>query len=1049
MIYRRYRGVLAFGIAMVFMLASMPFVLGFITSPISRVLANSSSDFYHTAPSQNVNPFSSALLDISNSDFTETTTNHFTEGVANWSTVTNSEGELVNSGPALAGTLNTFGFETFREQNNLTEVPFMTYNPNLQNPSLGNIMAIANPTVASQSVAGFQSNEFNFAANSFFAVEIGFYAVHSVSSVYLLPSNPDDLPLGMRNDIEIRQVVFQTGDNSNLEIASNRSQWRTATFFVRTCPMQDLNMRIGLFLGAFGRPSAGVVYYDSVRVYEMNEQQFNSRRNSRLQDNNLRGFVRDMDLRGHTESQHFALVRDGDNHHNISTSSFSPAFGDRNNAQLEMQSLMRTSIGTSSVVNLLGFNQSEDNPVYHFHPHTPNLAGTGQRNVMLMATRNNHAEMRMNGTVRIDRNLIYMVTFYSISSGGVGSFRIQDTRINDNNLGDHINPFTTGTVGIMEEGPMASRNNWVRNTIFLRGEAFNDVNIEFAFFLGSEDAPVTAGWIAIDDFSIRRVSQEFYSEHNEATNVQSFDMGFQEPTPNIANSFFNLGNPRSADNPFPLVARDWIHSYENEAYTRSGIVNTQQAHWNRYARNISAGQLGRPDAHRIGSNYGMAVSPGSINGQSINNNVFMLQNTRQTHQRIQSNPFQLGSGIHTVISFDVRTQRIENRDMNFYATIMMGERELRRINLSNLNPTRWHSFSFAVLPPAIINSDAPPEVSIAFVMGTEHTPSAAAVAFIDNVIAEEIADFNTNQSGVTFIDMRNIAGFSNPDGSAMFFSVGDGMRSNVIQSGNFAGHIEIESIGFRNGATVSTLFDTHVQSGIFYEYTVTLSIGNLMRSRAAEPERDLETGALLNNRPSDADFGINFGFYNFEGGLENIQPLHTNRLNPDRDGFVDLRFFVRTDVSQDLTFEITFGNRWYFVEGFIVVRSINVREIDEGDWRTAYNDVREAREAGEMTNMAIVTERGYVHTPDDRPEGGGRGIGELSMFIIPSVIMGVALIFAIVMICIRKVKIKRRVAYGAASYAKDDAGIGGSEALVAKRLNLKAKPISPTEDEIL
>jgi len=1042
--FKRGKQLLVFSVAIMFMLVSMPFLFGFVaTTPIGNVFANSSDDFYHRAPTQSAQPFSSAPMTLANSNFSEAQTEHFIESIGSWDFVTDSEGTQMNSGGAMVGTLNTFGFYTFRENNSLNNVSFLQHNPGVDR---GNVLAMVNRTENAQSVIGKQSNELYFPANGFFIVEIDFYAVRSVNSIYLLPS--EELPNGIQNNITINQVIFQDGPGDNPPVAENQSLWRTASFLVQTCPMQGRNFRVGLFLGGMGRPSAGVVYYNAVRVSELSQAQFNTDRTRILGNAQQRSFVREMDFRTHTESQHFGFVRTGhDNHQNLNNDSFRAGFPNRNNPQQEMHSFTFPAITASSVWSQLGFHNAEVNPVSHFHPHALPV----NRQIMLLQARNSYAGFIMNRdtTVRIDRNVTYMLTFYTITSGGVGTVRIQDTRIHDTNLDQAIVPFFE-EVPFMTELPSGvhTRNNWVRNTIFLRGEAFDDRNIEIEFLLGSENAPTT-GWIAIDEISMTRVSHQFYSANNEALNTVSFNMNNQEPTPTIANSFFNVGTPRSADNPFPLVANNWNHVFDevNPNATRTGIVNTQTQHWNRYAQNVTVGPYaaGRPDAHRIGSNYGMAINPGSIRGQNVNNNVLMMQNIQETYQSIESNTFQLGAGIHNVISFDVSAQRIAGHEMNFYAMIMMNNRELRRIDLSHLTQRNgWQNFSFAIMPPTLPNDSL--ELSLSFIMGTPNRPSPAGVAFIDNVIVEEVPNFNINQPRVTFINLSNIISHSNPNGSAMFFSAGD-MSATVLgtNAGAYAGHLLVDSVGRRAGGVVSTQGD-HIQGGIFYVFTVELAI-NEMNSWVRR-QHDLVTGELL-TEPTDVDHGISFGFRNFEGGFENLRRDNTRDLIHNGN-FIELQFFVRTDVSQDLIFEITFGNEWRYVESSVVIRSINVEEITQTEWNIAYNEVRDANRDGEATNMAMVNEIGYIHTPDD-PDGGGggSGFGELSMFVIPSIILGVALIFAIAMVAIRKVKKRRRMAQGTTSYANDNAGIGGSEALVAKPVKGKAAAQVSTEEEII
>ena len=938
---------IAFVIAIAFLVASIPF--GIMTGLPVRAYFG----FHHTPPAQNQAAFSMGIIPLANSDFSDDTVSRFNSSVSGWTQIGSSAG-------VVSGALNLWEFNDFQDE--VQHFPagtptFMQTSP----PStgrVGNVLVVANNTQNGQAMSGFQSSEFELYADGYFLISFDFFALSSVNAAYLM--NGQEVLAQM----PLRQV--------SQEGLQNASLWRTASFFIRTDTRQSLSLSLTLNLGTQSNASQGVVYFDNVLVESLNNAQFHSRLSLRQNPNSnmFRHNLVHEDLR---DPENFGEDFD------ILLEDFV------RNRPLAGGTNMRM-IQSASAWQHLHF---EDQSWMHSY------TSEASREVMLLSAINANASMRWNQEFTVERNLLYMLSFYSLSNGPA-SLRIHDPRTLQDDLPEHIEPFDSGYLPIGQEGSF-SRNNWALNTFFISGAALSDINTRIEFWIGEYGQEGNTGWLMVDGISLVRVSNEYFEESSEHINTHIISLRRATGEGIINNPEFNIGTVRSAQNPYPLVAQGWEINTPYENLTLTGIVNTQN--WHQFAP------------------FGSARNPGAIPGgpggmqHNINNNIFMIQNRIGTTQRVYSNSFVLAPGQWNIISFDLARQVSSNA--NISAVLEIDGSEELLLNLNTATSIGWRNFSMAIQVSQFSSTNA------RLVFNVQNSLGFVA-CFIDNVQVR--TDIARPSSVSVFTDMENLVN------AADFVET---MPSDEPQVLTYLRRdwLEITTSGPPQIASVRNSHTLTLDGPAFFRYTMEINITEFEYSVVQQ----WVDGELQDDPGDDFEFGVSFSFDGFDGEFANLQhgDLGTE--------WITLVFYLRTTSEQNLNLNISFGNEWRRVRAELLIREISLERVEQEDWDDATDDFEQG---SALFTQAGIQDDGPGDEPIERPGGPG-----FDWIMVSTIILAVTVIFALAMVLLRKLKFNRHMGKRHTTYAKDDAGVKGAKTSIDD-LIAKGDNVSLDDDDL-
>ena len=1009
-------------------------------------------DHNHVPANQAQHAFASAPRNVTNPNFNSPTTTRFTGTVNGWE-------QTRQDANAVSGVLNIREFNDFRNDERLASLSFMQQAPGARGDD--HLLVMGNRQQNTTARTGFRSGDINLYNDGYFLISFEYLAIESENAAYLTAQDP--LPNGNYSvSIPVRPVSQQGTDNVILP----ESLWRTATFFVRTDTRKGITLNLALHLGTSLEASRGVVYYDNVVVQELNRANFETNLSRFSERDPNERYHQFLDLRTTDE---FAGPIDGhgrprldeegslvyDEHlYDIGLDDFIMNPETPNVSGTRMQ----TGVAHGNVPAMLNFENHEERSLHSFD-------STPRRDVMLISAINASASMRLETPITIERHLVYMLSFYSLSQGNA-NVRVHDPRtlIHPGDLPEHITPFDSGFLSIgtatSEDGGAHARNNWILNTVFITGASLTDNEVYIEFWIGDDETGAT-GWLLVDELSLTRVSDEYFQQNLGNSNTQHINLSTAQSDGTIQNSSFNIGSVQSAQNPFPLVAEGWEIDADNDANVISGIVNTNIEHWARFAKRQGF-QVGDPTG---GSNFGDASNPGYIpahSGQQIpgsqNNNVFMMQNRGPNRQTLTSNEFPLTPGSWTVITFDLSRQ--VQHSANIFASLNVGREELLRLNLSTdsaIQSRDWRNYSLAIRLSEFMSDDA------TLVFTIENT-SGYAIAFIDNITAEQESVL---PSGIDArLDMLNSALVADEFGYSRNFRELEPNGTPTAFAPVRQGLLEVFTAGMQHTAVWNSRGES-VGAG-HYRMTVTATLmlkeDQGRRFEVIRHPDPNNPGEYL-DEPDYVDedyYGISLRLQDgaetqLNGGFRNIKPEDLSHFPSHHlhggASWVDFTFYVNLNESADLNLVIEFGNKYRRVWGTMFIREISLERATSGEWDDAVDAVSEAEDAELLTNIALITEEGRPPGvtppgPDDGPDVGGPR-QPLDWYIVPSIIMAAAILLALTMWFIRKIKFNRHIGQKHTSYARDDAGLKGAEdlsSLIAKTQDGKPAPVASDED---
>lgn len=968
-------------------------------------------DLYSFSVDQERTNFTNKVFNIANPIFADGAVPEFSSNSA-------SGWEATTAANAVMGVVNTTAFDTFKGRQGFPEdvrsdkpeysaTAFMAHNPSSSHTGSPNVMVMANKSASGTAAASFSQKLDEFWADGYFEVKVDFYAVRSVSAIYLVPSN--EFTDGRATPrVEVKQVSIAPGTVSDSGFVysttaiPNLSIWQTATFLVKTDKLESVTFKLSLHLGHVGGGAAGgVVYYDNVRVTGYSAAQFEQKFEQAKTTNNQLTTVVDLsapaipntpDIADYSENKQIF-----ENFNNENTK-----FKQIENFPTPDNTNILPHVRVSNISTALNMKES-GSKVF-------GITKSGNQGAMLLSAVNTRVSLQYKESIRINRNDIYMINFYALSnSANVGYFRIRDTRQNTLGVPDHLLPhiYNSGFMPVKLESTASSRshNNWVLNTVFVVGEALDDIDTYFEFWIGGENSET--GYLLVDDFSISRVSGQYYEKHKSTANATDCNLSWLTPTATIDNANFNIGVKRSNISAFPLVATGWQTNLEGEEVENhfaerriiNGIVNTDTNHWN--ANNITFTGEQQTKYNLYGNAYGDAHNPFQIwhNQQSINNNIYMMQNVHSTYQTVQSNSFSLASATRNVIAFDAATYNLSNREV--WAIIEIGGREVTRLQLVSefggiSGMSGWRNFSIVVQTSSFTS----PETRLTFALGSSANTTTGAL-FIDNVRVHE----SSPTAGNITVDLNDVSKLfkrtsTNEDigGESLFFVPEDANTASAFYSVK-SDVLALSTIGAAKAVVTNSMTDV-LQEETAYEYIVRLA------DKGNNVSTDRTFDSLEQKEKDKLDWGISIRINGMDGGFVNLKTEDFKEM-PRVNGLIELRFLIKSGAPLDLALAIEFGNEDVIVQGSIGIKGLELNEYNDEQFNSAKEDVR----------TRIITTSTVVSDTDDGEKDSKQS---LSFLIIPSLITAAAIIFAVAATFIRRSRFKLHIGKHHTSYARDD-----------------------------
>jgi hypothetical protein len=936
--------------------------------------------YSYTPPEQTKNAFDGKYLPVTNADLSSATFSAgYQSSVTGWT-------PTINATTTIGGAVDLNKFATFK-----TNIKSgLTYFDNAPRSNSANARAFVlgnNYHANTTSRATLQSEQVEFENNGFYIASVDFYAVSGFGTFALAPDTVEEFKIDddFVPSVTLPQVEWRDASGSVV----NKSEWQTAQIFVTTELLTKQKFALSLGLGNAMERSRGVIYFQNPKILQTTEAIYNKEFATAKAANET--LVTEIDLR----EQEMNIKASGRSITDLGTEE-----------TYEFEENVLTEFGTGGfgvgTYTDAAFHVTQAADLLNFENRT---FVHGRKGVMapdetvgIMVANNAKASMKLTGGFLARRHQVYMINFYALGNGTANlravdatypkPWEMATTNIKTADL------FDSGYKPVSFEG-RASMNNWALNTFYIVGGTYADTLVDIELWLGNADEGTT-GYLMFDGFNISRVGQKYYSKHGIVE--QDINLPVAGVTTPVQNASFDNGRPRAVEFPYPLNPLNWeIENTEKNDAVLSGIVNTESSHW----------------AHYAGENYGNLSKPGAIGDRSENNNVMLLQNVGTTWQSMSAAPIALTLGASNTIYFDMIRQYNQSRGLKFWVTATINEREIARLDLSYTAGgdknivTPWERHYITIKESNISNR----EVVLKFNMGDETKLCPAAAVFIDNISRSD-KPVNANGVGVN-VDLTD---------TRAFFNSNTGVNAKLD-----GGILRLKTNDVSRATKITGYLGETIESGNFYAYHVKTYIA---RGTEYDIRPDIITETTnINEHTIDRDtseqpFGIKMSMDTFEGGFENLTYDEIQIMDgyDSVTGYVDLVFYIRPDNGGNASLCVEFGNEFYAYDATVYIESITLEKIEESQFLAAQRkaDATNADATRFRSNATFITQSWQ---PPAEGESGSDSSAKSPFqwyVIVPSLIMGTALIVAIAGFLIRRFRFRLHIDKHHTSYASDD-----------------------------
>ena len=600
----------------------------------------------------------------------------------------------------------------------------------------------------------------------------------------------------------------------------------------------------------------------------------------------------------------------------------------------------------------------------------------------------------------------YKISFYAKAINVNGSAYVKLVENNDvlNFYGldaeaeDNFYTPMSSKITISANGSGELTNDYTKYTFYVRGHELYKSSLHIELWLGSKDTK-TKGSVVFDDFRFEKISQANFNNAS-TTNAQKLTLTTLSGTTTVTNGTFNSVKELAKEFEYPLTPSDWTYATSDTSYTKYGIVNTNTTLF---------------DSQKV--NFGNILNPQNPNGISTDidaNNVLMLWNNSPAYQHVTSSSLSLSANKYYNITFDYKTIQ-QTTDTELFNVYLLDSDGNVLYSDENLCAQSWTKYTVVVR-----TTDNSTSLSLRLGLGTKDN-KVKAYAFVDNVTFEENTSMNADSyelyvQGGNALDFaignfniissdtqysmytpyrytRKLENGTNPsqgnpiayggiiDGEDNTFGI-----SNSPNNKNALKYMPAIRVDGKATYSLTAKDAITLTASSYYKFSIdvyTKFVGDLEQEDKAEEEK--------------AKFGATFALSGLEQSQTEIDTngewtTYTTYVKATSDVSVYLQFML-TSESNDITGVAFFDN-------FIM------ETIEEDDFSTAENFEQN------KTTLVIGSTNTEEENPEENPEDEKENPDDENKtnavwVLIPSLILAVALIMALVAYFMKKFKIKK------------------------------------------
>ena len=946
-------------------------------------------------------------VSVTNSSFESGSTPYATgNSLSGWNAIeedSTATGMLIDVG---SGTNSTPGDDSTTSFSRYQDTYMLQANPGSSGSDSRILMINSKPSLDKTQAAqkGYRSSEITLEANSYYrfsvAVKTSLNGEDNVSaSVYV--SGIDD---ANDNDSETIRIGYENLTNT---------VWKDYFIFIATGD-ESQTVTLDLYLGsANGARSNGAVFFDEVYINRYSENAFYdlcydfnyNNEDNYLTYNNQTVFLVDglQDEKNYLDTTDYNFNFEDDIEYDTNT------LGDKwkivKNGNLN---------GHVVITNIRDMRSDEFNSLTGGYAYIGDTLSYGNKNAMLLWTDSTGYIGVQSNPIEIKAHQIYKISLkVKVAEISTGSFylKVQENdeiyNLYPNDLSSDENDskyyaLQSGqTSGITSNVENNFTNDYQTVELYIKGHSLYDSYINLELWLGDSSTNAN-GCVAIDDIQIEYAT---YDEFSSASNQVEFTSYSETATNIITNGYFNSTQNANTDDSYPIAASDWTVTKGDENYNESGVIYTYNSD---HYKNLYANKY-----------QWAGIYPGKPlqNDQDKPNNIYMMYNSQNSYQSITSTSYSLSSNSYYVLSFDYYNQNASGLKASQIMVEIVDENGITLFKQNGFaSAGNWNTAQIYFHTAETVSHN----IQVIIRLGTEEE-NVGGLVYLDNFIinssdstAFESARFQVDLTDYYLnLDKDNLSGEIS-DSAAYNFSVDESYDSNYssdeeltkcavggIVSGNDNPYIDIipelkttetnylvinTKVASSASLTSNFTFGLSADDGSnYYKFTFDLAtIFNIGADNASTSEHDCKYGVTINI-----------------DGFDTITELVT------ASELKHFEIYLQCTEATSPTITFTLVSDCDATTGTALISNIDFTSVTANEYNTVelnskYDDtifkVNQISTTDDDTSDDDTTEDDNTTTDDST---------DTTWLLIPSIIMAVALLVAIIGMALRHVKIKK------------------------------------------
>ncbi len=760
--------------------------------------------------------------------------------------------------------------------------------------------------------------------------------------------------------------IYVTGLDKELSFEKinydDAREWRDYTFYIST-GIDQQEIKLELWLGSKESVSAGAVFFDNIEFTQVSENEINTSK-SRTKHINLDKSALVTDINANFENNTLA---DWSRINEMKVDTFAEIINLSNNNESVAKDI--TYVGTDLSKN------NERAFVLYTKNDTKSYIGYKSKNIAL----------KMYDIVK--------VTIRAKTADLNGSARIVLTEndILDSN-GKKIDSITpnTQTITISSNSSNKFTNDYSTYTFYLKGRSLYNTSYNLELWLGSKESPAS-GLVAFDNIKLEEVSYSDYT--NASTDSSTVKIAFDTDPKNfiISNSAFNDVRKESKSLTYPLTPANWTQTAKDKKDCDFGVINTNDEVYAKYNRFANPG------------------NPSGFGSTSTDtNNVLLMYNTTKTYQSVKSSSFSIDANSYYKLSFDYKMFATNNKldselNLDIFNVYIQDENNnilYANENISANNDNLWKKYTIYFNTKAYSNT-----LNLILSLGKEND-EVSGIAFIDNVILVKDEKM-TNETYEQIAKTNNVLDFEQGNFNLVKYDK-NGIYTPLRYTENLENADEVSS-GLKPGyggiidaddelnaiekspnhtSALSYLMKISTLNKATYSLTAKDSL-----SLSSDTYHKFTIDILTKGIKKDLDYDKSYGAVFALSGLdENISGIVSDNE------WTTYTIYVASTSSVSINIKFALESLDLTTSGDAYFDNFTYEKIDKDTYNLA-----KLNSSDNKTNLFI----GNTDTKDDDNTDVNKANLDYIWYVIPTLLLAVALIIALVAYLMKKVNIKK------------------------------------------